>query len=333
MTYGVNLVVVGFMKSKSKNTDSRHKKVYHLRNWPEYDRALVNRGAITMWIGEDAIERWQYKGPTQRGAQFAYSNEAMECMLVVKEVYHLTNRTVEGFMCSIFSILKIGLDVPDHSTLSRRGRTVHVRLPKRSKGPLHLVLDSSGLKVYGEGEWKVRQHGWSKRRTWRKVHLATDSETHEIQAVVTSEAGMHDSEAVELMLEDVDQPIDSAAGDGSYDRRLVYQAIQSHSPGAQIVIPPRKDAHIWLHGNRQAPPLPRDQNLRYIRKHGRQAWKRDSNYHRRSLAETTFYRFKTIFGDHLSARLLAMQEVQVSVRCRALNVMTHLGMPESYMVA
>jgi len=333
MTFGVNLVAIGFMKSKPKNTDSRHKKVYHLRNWSEYDQALVNRGSITIWIGEDAIEQWQYKGPTQRGAQFAYSDIAIECMLVVKEVYHLTNRAAEGFMRSIFSVLNIWLDVPDHSTLSRRGRTVHVRLPKRSKGPLHLVLDSSGLKVYGEGEWKVRQHGWSKRRTWRKVHLATDSETHEIQAVVTSEAGMHDSEAVELMLGEVDRPIDSAAGDGGYDSRSVYQAIQSHSPGAKIVIPPRKDAHIWQHGNCHAPPLPRDQNLRYIRKHGRHAWKRDSDYHRRSLAETTFYRFKTIFGDHLSARLLAMQEVQVSVRCRALNVMTHLGMPESYMVA
>jgi hypothetical protein len=333
MTFGVNLVVFGFMKSKPKTTDSRHKKVYHLRNWSEYDRALVNRGSINIWIGEDALERWQYEGPTQRGAQFTYSNEAIECMLVVKEVYHLTNRTAEGFMRSIFSIMKIELDVPDHSTLSRRGRTVHVRLPKRSNGPLHLVLDSSGLKVYGEGEWKVRQHGWSKRRTWRKVHLATDSETLEIQAVVTSEAGMHDSEAVELMMEEVDQPIDSATGDGGYDRRSVYQAIQSHSPGTQIVIPPRKDALIWQHGNCQAPPLPRDQNLRYIRKHGRHAWKRDSDYHHRSMAETTFYRLKTIFGDHLSARLLNMQEVQVRVRCRALNIMSHLGMPESYMVA
>jgi hypothetical protein len=321
------------MKNKPKKTNPRHKRVYHVSNWSEYERALVNRGSITIWIGEDALERWQYEGPTQRGAQFTYSDEAIECMLMVKEVYHLTNRGAEGFMRSMFSVLKIGFDIPDHSTLSRRGRAIHVRLPKRSKGPLHLVLDSSGLKVYGEGEWKVRQHGWSKRRTWRKLHLAMDFETHEIQAVVASEAGMHDSEAVVLMLEDVDQPIASAAGDGAYDRRLVYQAIQSHSPSVHISIPPRKDAHIWQHGNSKAPPLPRDQNLRYIREHGRRAWKRDSGYHRRSLAETTIFRLKTIFGDHLSARLTAMQDVQVYVRCRALNVMTHLGMPKSYMVA
>ena len=139
-------------------------------------------------------------------------------MLIVREVYHLTNRGAEGFVRSMFRMLEIGLEVPDHSTLSRRGKTMHVRLPKWSKGPLHLVFDSSGLKVFGEGEWKVRQHGWSKRRTWRKLHLALDCETHEITAVVTSEAGMHDAEAMVPILAEVDQPIASAAGDGAYDR-------------------------------------------------------------------------------------------------------------------
>jgi len=321
------------MNNKHKKTNPRHKKVYHVRNWSEYDRALVNRGSINIWIDTDALKRWRHEGETKRGAQFIYSDFAIQCVLVVKEVYHLTNREVEGFMRSIFEQMKIRYDVPDHSTLSRRGRKIHVRLPKRAKSPLYLVLDSSGLKVYGEGEWKVRQHGWSKRRTWRKLHLATDSRTNEIQAIVTSEAGMHDSEAVELLLKDVDQPIASASADGAYDRRPVYQAVQSHTPSANIAIPPRKDARIWQHGNSKAPPLPRDQNLRYIRKHGRRAWKRDSGYHRRSIAETTIFRLKTIFGDHLSTRLTTTQDVQVNVRCRALNIMTHLGMPESNMVA
>src|SRR4030043_1754852 len=122
------------MKNKHKKTNPRHKKVYHVRNWSEYDRALVNRGSITIWIDEDALKRWQYEGPTQRGAQFTHSDEAIECMLMVKEVYHLTNREAEGFIRSLFKEFKIGFDVPDHSTLSRRGRTIHVRLPKRSKG-------------------------------------------------------------------------------------------------------------------------------------------------------------------------------------------------------
>ncbi len=251
----------------------------------------------------------------------------------MREVFHLTNRAAEGFMCSLFRLVQVDLPVPDHTTLSRRGKTLKVRLPKRAQGALHIVIDSTGLKVYGEGEWKVRQHGWSKRRTWRKFHLTVDSESGEIQATVLSEAGVHDSETVSPMLAQVENPIASLATDGAYDRRPVYQAVQTHSPDAKITIPPRKDARIWQHGNSKAPPLARDENLRYIRRHGRRAWKRDSGYHRRSLAETAVFSMKSIFGDHLSARLLETQTVQARIRCRALNLMTHLGIPESYKVA
>lgn len=132
------------------------------------------------------------------------------------------------------------------------------------------------------------------------------------------------------MLEQVANPIASAAGDGAHDRRSVYQAIQAHTPSAQIVIPPRRDARIWQHGACKAPPHPRHENLRYMRRHGRRTWKRAAHYHRRSLAETTVFRLNTIFGDHLRARLLAMQRTQVRIRCQALNRMTHLGMPDSY---
>jgi len=232
-------------------------------------------------------------------------------------------------MRSLFTLLHTDLPVPDHTTLSRRGKTLVVRLPRRAQGPLHLVLDSSGLKVYGEGEWKVRQHGWCKRRTWRKVHLSVDAQTGEVQAVMTSEAGWHDSQAAPLLLEEVDKPIASVAADGAYDRRLVYRAIQSRSPTARGAIPPRRDARIWQHGNTRAAPLPRDENLRSIRKKGRRAWKVDCGYHRRSLGETAVFRFKTIFSERLSARLLATQSTQVRVRCRAMNGMTHLGMPNS----
>ncbi|MFN3422591.1 MAG: IS5 family transposase, partial [Armatimonadota bacterium] len=187
-------------------------------------------------------------------------------------------------------------------------------------------------KVYGEGEWKVRQYGYSKRRTWRKVHLAVDSESGEIQAVELTEANVHDAKVVRLMLGEVERPLVSAVLDGSYDRREVYQALQEHSPWVHLAIPPRQDARIWRHGNTKGPPHPRDENLRYIRRYGRRAWKEHSGYHRRSLAEVAVFRLKTIFGPSLSARLLETQRTQVRIRCRAMNIMTHLGMPESYAV-
>jgi len=311
----------------------RRKIVYHVRNWKAYDRALVKRGSLTLWIDEDVRRQWEYAGPAQRGAQFTYSDMAVEAMLSLKEVFHLPNRATEGLGRSIVELLGVDLKVPDHTTLSRRGKTVQVRLPKKARGSLHVVLDSTGLKVYGDGEWKVRQHGYSKRRTWRKVHLSVDTDSGEIQAALLTEAGVHDAEAAPALLDQVEHSLVSVSADGAYDRANVYEALTTHSPDAQINIPPRRDAKIQQHGNSHLPPLPRDENLRQIRQQGRAKWKRESGYHRRSLAETAMFRLKTLFGDRLSCRRLDTQASQVGIRCRVLNHVTHLGKPQSFKVA
>ena len=194
-------------------------------------------------------------------------------------------------------------------------------------------MDSTGLKIYGEGEWKVRQHGVSKRCTWRKLHLGVDPEDGEIQAVLLTENNVSDDQAVAHLLGQIEQEIIKFAADGAYDKRKVYDAVNEHSPNADILIPPRKNARIWKHGNTKSERLKRDENLRSIRKHGRKEWKKQSGYHARSLSETAMFRLKTIFGDDLSARLLETQKTQALVRCAALNRMTHLGMPQSYKAA
>jgi hypothetical protein len=318
---------------KQKRTQSRPKTLYRVRNWSEYEQALVQRGSITFWLSDDIGQIWLYDGEKQRGSQFDYSDKAIEIMLTLKEVFHLTNRSVEGFVRSLFQMMKIGLPVPDHSTLSRRSKTLKVKLPKKASGSLNLVLDSTGLKIYGEGEWKVRKHGYSKRRTWRKLHLGAEPENGEIQAVLLSENSVSDDTVVKELLEQIEQTLLTCAADGAYDKHKVYDALNKHSPEVEILVPPRKNARIWQHGNSKAEPLKRDENLRYIRKHGRQQWKDDSGYHMRSLAETAMFRLKTIFGDELSARHLETQTTQALIRCLALNRMTHLGMPESYPVA
>jgi hypothetical protein len=304
-----------------------------VKNWSEYDRALVQRGSIIFWLSEDFEKTWQYTGEKQRGSQFDYSEQAILVMLTVKEVFHLTNRQTEGFVRSLFALLKIALPVPDHSTLSKRGKGLQVKLPKKSSQSLNIVMDSTGLKIYGEGEWKVRQHGVSKRRTWRKLHLGANPEDGEIQAVILTENGVSDDNAVEALLEQIEQEIAKFAADGAYDKRKVYDSLNAHSPKADILIPPRKNARIWKHGNTKTQRLKRDENLRSIRKHGRKEWKNKSGYHVRSLAETTMFRLKTIFGNELSARLLETQTTQALVRCAALNKMTHLGMPQAFKVA
>ena len=318
---------------KQSKPSSRPKPLYRVKNWSEYEKALVKRGSITFWLSDDFEQVWLYAGEKQRGSQFEYSEKAIEIMLTLKEVFHLTNRGAEGFVRSLFELLNIGLPVPDHSTLSKRAKTLNVRLPKKTNGSMNLVLDSTGLKIYGEGEWKVRKHGYSKHRTWRKLHVGANPDNGEIQVVVLTENSVSDDAVVKGMLAQIEQTLLSCAADGAYDKRKVYDVLNAHSPEVEILIPPRKNAHIWQHGNSKEERLKRDENLRYIRTHGRYQWKKDAGYHIRSLAETIIFRLKTIFGDKLSARLLETQTTQTLIRCLALNQMTHLGMPESYPVA
>jgi Transposase DDE domain len=321
------------MPKQNKKPQPRQKALYRVKNWSEYDKALVQRGSITFWMSDDFEKTWLHSGEKQRGSQFDYSDQAILVMLTVKEVFHLTNRGVEGFVRSLFWMMKINLPVPDHSTLSNRGKALKVELPKKTSQSLNIVMDSTGLKIYGEGEWKVRMHGVSKRRTWRKLHLGTNPEDGEIQAVILTENNVSDDAAVAVLLEQIEQEIIKFGADGAYDKRKVYDCLNAHSPNVKILIPPRRNARIWKHGNTQAARLKRDENLRSIRKHGRKEWKKNSGYHTRSLVETTMFRLKTIFGDDLSARLLETQTTQALVRCAALNQMTHLGMPQSYKVA
>lgn len=318
---------------KLTKKSSRPKTLYRVGNWSEYERALVQRGSITFWLTDDFEQVWLYTGEKQRGSQFEYSDKAIEIMLSLKEIFHLPNRSVEGFVRSLFQMMKIDLPIPDHTTLSKRGKTLKMKLPKTSTGHLNVVLDSTGLKVYGEGEWKVRKHSYSKRRTWRKLHLGGNPDNGEILAVTLTGNNISDDAVVKQMLTQIEQTLDSCAADGAYDKRKVYNALNEHSPEVEILIPPRKNAHIWQHGNSKEERLKRDENLRYIRQHGRSKWKNDSGYHIRSLAETFMFRLKTLFGDKLSARFLETQMTQATIRCAALNKMTRLGMPATYRVA
>ena len=228
--------------------------------------------------------------------------------------------------------MKLDLTAPDHSTLSRRLRELNLTLPvKNLNQRRHLVIDSTGVKVYGEGEWKVRQHGWSQRRTWRKLHLCVDEATLEIVTAVASTNDVSDAEMLPALLEDAPGEIVQVSAEGAYDQRKCYDALNQH--GARAAIPPRKGARIWQHGHQQAERHVRDQNLRRIRQVGRKAWKRESDYHRRSLSETTVFRFKTIFGDRLQTRHVDNQFKELFLKCALLNRMTHLGMPDSVKVS
>lgn len=313
----------------------KHKKTkttYRLRNWREYNRALVQRGSLTLWLTEDVVQTWQTTEPeNKRGRPRLYPDTAIAAMATLQEIYHLGLRQTEGLMASIGELLHLEVAIPDYSTLSRRRASLEIELPRtRSGEALHVVVDSTGVKVFGEGEWKVRQHGYTYRRTWRKVHLGVDEASGEIVAAVVTTNDYHDSQVLPDLLAQVEEELHQVSGDGAYDRRNCYEAIGTRQ--ARATIPPQRNAKIWQHGNTKAERLARDENLRRIRQIGRAAWKRECSYHRRSLAETTMFRLKAIFGGRVTARGFAGQAAQVLVRCAALNRMTQLGKPDSYRV-
>ena len=259
---------------------------YRIRNWSEYNAGLKQRGSVAFWLSDDVINGWLAPNLTgRRGASPIYKDLAIATFETVKSVYGLAGRQAEGFIASLFNLMAVDLPVPNHSTVSRRKGKLCVTLPVvPTSGSVHLVVDSTGVKVYGEGEWKTRQHGVSKRRTWRKLHLGVDESTGEILAAVVTTNDCHDSEVLPDLLEATDVDIEQVSADGAYDKRRCYDALTGR--GAKAAIPPQKNAKIWQHGNSKASPHPRDENLRVIRKRGRKAWKRQSNYHRRSIAET-----------------------------------------------
>lgn len=305
-------------------TKAKTEKVqYRVTNWPEYDRALVRRGSLTLWFDDVFLnERWRPAPTGRRGAPFRYSDTAIQARLVLKAVFDLPYRRVEGLAGSIVRLLGLTLSIPDHTLLSRRAKTLRVEIPRRARtGLIHLVVDSTGLKVYGEGEWKVRQHGAGQRRTWRKVHVAVDAQVKDVLAVEVTTAQWTDGEVFAGLLEQIEDPIAQVDADGAYDTRAVYAAAAAH--GADLVVPPRENAVPW------AADHLRPQALAEIATHGLSAWKRARGYHHRSRAENAMYRFKQLFGDRLASRRFETQVTEVHVRVAALNVMTYLGMPVS----
>ena len=303
---------------------NRTKRQYRIRNWREYNKALVERGSLTLWIDRRATNTWiDHSCPQRRGRRRTYTDAAILCALLLREVYHLPLRSTQGLVSSVLSLMQVRLPAMHYSTLSRRARTLSLSLavPKKIR---HLVVDSTGLKVYGEGEWKVRLHGADKRRTWLKLHIAMDAERWQLTSALITDKDNLDRTVLPQLLEQTKAEVGRVCADGAYDFQCCYRAIKGC--GAVPLIPPRSDAVV----RGKSPFEHRDENVREIKKRGRIKWKKESGYHKRSLVETAFFRLKTIFSDKLKSRTRERQKTEVTLRCLALNRMTKLGMPESY---
>jgi hypothetical protein len=315
-----------------KHTDDRHHKFdkapFNVTNGSEYNESLRRRGDITVWIDDSVADAWAAPASNRRGKPATYSNLAIETCLTVRSVFGLALRQTQGFMRSVFRLLELDLPVPDRSTLSRRtdGLELCKRKQKRDRIPATLVIDSTGLKVFGAGEWQETQHGTKKkRRKWRKLHLGLDLESGEILGCELTEDHVGDPTVVPNLLDQIDGAVATFLGDGAYDGAPTRQEIEDRYGGVEVIIPPPKTAVLSAHA--ESAPSTRDRDILLIETHGRMGWQKQKGYGRRSRGETLMGRYKQVFGTTLKSRKWENQKTVARINGSVLNKMTALGRP------
>jgi len=318
------------------NADRRHhipKQKFKVTNWHDYDASLRQRGSLTVWVTDEAIAAWTAEPRTTRGGQRTYSAVAILTALTLRAVFRLALRQTEGLIGSVIRLLGLDLAVPDHSTLSRRAETLEVPRPGARAGaePLHLLVDSTGLKLCGAGEWLHEKHGTKVRRSWRKLHLGLDAGTGQIVAFLLTSKDVDDGSQIGPLLDQIPDPIASFTGDGAYDQDGVTASVATRHPQAAIIVPPR--ANAVPSETAETAPTQRDHHLQQIAEHGRMAWQKASGYTKRARAETSMARFKQVIGDGLRSHTDERRAAEVEVAVHVLNRMLELGRPNSVRIA
>jgi hypothetical protein len=300
------------------------------RDWSQYNAAAKKSGAISFYISQEAITAWYNEDLTgERGASETYSDIAVEACLTLRAAYGLSLRKANGFIQSIFDLMKLQIECPDYTTLCRRARYIKPIFARpASKEPIVIAIDSTGIKIYGEGEWKVRQHGVSKRRTWLKLHMAVNVHNHHIESFEVTANNVADSEVAPRLLKSIRSKVRACQGDGAYDVEAVYQVAEDI--GASLIVPSRRDARLQDPANAITAKAPRDAAIIYIHQHGadeeaRKHWKRASGYHARSLSETAMYRFKTHCCSFVRSRTLENQCAEIAIKVKIVNKIAALG--------
>lgn len=309
------------------NADRRHhipKMAFKVQNWPEYEAGLRRRGSLTLWIEDAALDCWQTCGP---GGQARYSDAAIQASLMVRTAFKLPLRQAEGLLASVLTLMGLTISAPDHTTLSRRAVTLLViQSVPVPQGPLHVLIDSTGLQIYGAGQWLEAKHGAKSRRQWRKLHLAVDAASGMIVAQTLTDQDADDPSQVGPLLDQIDGPIAQVMADGAYDGDPTYQTIAAHGDGIEVVIPPRSTA---VPSGELGAPTQRDGHLKMITEQGRLAWQVATGYGQRALVETTMGRYKALIGPRLRARGFVAQQTEAAIGVAVLNRMLAAGRPDS----
>jgi transposase len=313
------------------NAERRHhipKSTFKVTNWAEYETGLRQRGSLTLWITPEAIDAWAAAPRLTPGGQARYSDSAIQTCLMLRAAFKMALRQAEGLMQSVVELLGCDLAVPDHTTVSRRAMKLtsvaRVALPS---GPLHVLIDSTGLKIFGAGEWLADKHGQRARRQWRKLHLAVDANSGQIVGVSLTGQEVDDTSQVGALLDQIPGEIERITADGAYDGEPTYDIIAARDPDIAVVIPPRANSTPPIKLGTKASR--RDVHAHTVAALGRLGWQEVTGYGRRALVETTMGRYKALIGTRLRARTDAGRRTEATIGAVVLNHMLAAGRPNS----
>lgn len=302
---------------------------YRTTNWSSYNAALRRRGSMLIWVDQDMA--WLAPREGRPGRPSVFSDAAIQFCLSVKVLFKLPLRQTAGMVASLLRLAGLDWPVPDFSTLCRRQRTLAVQIPyRRIDGPLNLLVDSTGIKFLGDGEWQARKHGVQGRRQWRKVHLVMDTATSDIRALEFTPSSDGDSPILPELLGQIpeDEQIGTVTADGAYDTRRCHTAITQR--GAIPIIPIRKNGRAWKEDGPAAKA--RNETLRATKHYGRAFWKHWTGYHARSRVEAKMRCLKA-FGERIAARDPDRQTAEIHIRVALMNRFSALGTAEIVRVA
>lgn len=307
------------------------KQKHKVRNWSEYNKALIHRGRVDFWLEEDAIRKWHepYTPNDGTGKPREYSDFAIMTCLEIRQIYHLPLRQTEGFVNSIFTLMGLDLRAPSYSALSKRLGQLKIPCPRYTnqdkipKVPEVIAVDSTGLKRFGRDEWHQEKHKVSGKRSWRKLHLLVD-DGNIIHGCNLTNRFVNDDSMVKPLLEQTNIEANTVCMDGGYDSFDVYEHFDRKYPHMKVIIPPDKNARISCDNHEY-----RNENLRFIKNHGRMHWQRAHQYGKRNLSEMAIQRYKRILGPKLHSREFTRQKQEALIGTSILNKMTSLGMPDS----
>lgn len=305
---------------------------YKPRSWSTYNKSLVERGNLTIWLTPEAVKGWLSKrrSGVQGGREEKFADVAILALMFLKSLYRMPYRMLEGFAKSLLQLMHVDLPIPHFTRICKRSKKLELPPTTSGKRVTDLVIDGSGIKVYGEGEWKVEQHGREKKKKWKKIHVAIDPETQELILTDVTDKDKHDSTMLPPFLSRLRGRLGRVFGDGAYDTRACYKAIMER--GGQPLIPPRKTARLW----QGTDPWVLWRNRAVLERRGLgldaeglSLWKKLRGYGMRSLVETFFSRFKRTFGDRAYSKSDQGISMEVSLKCEILNRLARLGLPES----